>query len=74
MWGCTLSSMSVLRQTYYRLDNWVRGLSRVRYAILVGVVSAVGVWIVSLFTNSLNLFYAVALGVSNIIVFYWFNP
>ncbi|WP_143704727.1 hypothetical protein [Haloquadratum walsbyi] len=66
--------MSVLRQTYYRLDNWVRGLSRVRYAILVGVVSAVGVWIVSLFTNSLNLFYAVALGVSNIIVFYWFNP
>lgn len=66
--------MSVLRQTYYRLDNWVRGLSRVRYAILVGVVSAVGVWIISLFTNSLNLFYAVALGISNIIVFYWFNP
>jgi len=66
--------MSVLHQTYYRVDNWVRGLSRIRYAILVGIVSAVGVWIVSLFTSSLNLFYAVALGVSNIIVFYWFNP
>ncbi|ERG92283.1 MAG: hypothetical protein J07HQW1_02318 [Haloquadratum walsbyi J07HQW1] len=74
MWARTPINMSVLHQTYYRVDNWVRGLSRIRYAILVGIVSAVGVWIVSLFTSSLNLFYAVALGVSNIIVFYWFNP
>ncbi len=66
--------MDVLQQTYHRVDDWVRRLSRTRYAVLVGVVSAVGVWIVSLFTNSLNLFYAIALGISNILVFYWFNP
>ena len=66
--------MDSLRQLYSRLDNRVRGLSRVSYALLVGLVSAVGVFVVRSLISGDGSFGAVTMGLSMAVVYYAFDP
>ena len=66
--------MSGVRQLYRRLDERVRALSRGAYAILVGLVSALGVFAVGLVLNGNTTFEAVAMAVSMTVVYYIADP
>ncbi|OYR53535.1 hypothetical protein [Halorubrum halodurans] len=66
--------MDSLRDGYRQLDDRVRGLSRVSYALLVGFVSAVGVFAVRLLLPGGGSFGPVAMGVAMTVVYYAFNP
>lgn len=66
--------MDTLRGVYQQLDNRVRDLSRVSYALLVGFVSAVGVFAVRLLLPGDESFGPVAMGVTMTVVYYTFNP
>jgi hypothetical protein len=59
---------------YRRLDNRVRGLSRVSYALLVGIVSAVSVFAVRLLLSGDGSFGPIAMGITMAVVYYAFDP
>jgi len=69
-----IKRMDTLRQLYRRLDSRVRNLSRVSYALLIGFVSAVGVFIVRSLISGDGSFGPIAMGVSMAVVYYAFNP
>ncbi|RLM53104.1 hypothetical protein DVK07_21230 [Halorubrum sp. Atlit-26R] len=66
--------MDTLRGLYRRLDNRVRGLSRVSYALLVGLVSAMGVFAVRLLLPGDGSFGPVVMGITMAVVYYAFDP
>lgn len=66
--------MDTLRGLYRRLDSRVRGLSRVSYALLVGVVSAVAVFAVRLLLPGDGRFGAVTMGITMAVVYYALDP
>ena len=66
--------MDTLRGLYRRLDNRVRGLSRVSYALLVGLVSAIGVFAVRLLLPGDGSFGPVVMGITMAVVYYAFDP
>jgi hypothetical protein len=66
--------MDTLREMYRHLDDRVRQLSRVSYALLVGFVSAVGVFAVRLLLPGDGSFGPVAMGVTMTVVYYAFDP
>lgn len=59
---------------YWHLDDKVRELSRVSYALLVGFVSAVSVFAVRLLLPGDGSFGPVAMGVTMTVVYYAFDP
>jgi hypothetical protein len=66
--------MDTLRGLYQQLDDHVRGLSRVPYALLVGLVSAVGVFAVRLLLPGDGSFGPVMMGLTMAVVYYAVNP
>ena len=66
--------MDSLGDMYRRLDDQVRGLSRVSYALLVGFVSAVGVFAVRVLLPGEGSFGPVAMGIAMAVVYYAFDP
>ena len=66
--------MDTLRGLYRRLDNRVRGLSRVSYALLVGFVSAMGVFAVRLLLPGDGSFGPVMMGIIMAVVYYAIDP
>jgi len=66
--------MDTLREIYRHLDDRVHQLSRVSYALLVGFVSAVGVFAVRLLLPGDGSFGPVAMGVTMTVVYYAFDP
>lgn len=66
--------MDTLRGLYQRLDDRVRGLSRVSYALLVGLVSAMGVFAVRLLLPGDGSFGPVMMGLTMAVVYYAFDP
>lgn len=66
--------MGTLRGVYQQLDDRVRDLSRVSYALLVGFVSAVGVLAVRLLLPGDGSFGPVVMGVTMAVVYYAFDP
>lgn len=62
------------RSLYRRLDDRVRGLSRVSYALLVGFFSAVGVFAVRTFLPGDGSFGPVVMGITMAVVYYAFDP
>jgi hypothetical protein len=69
-----ITRMDTLREMYRHLDDRVRQLSRVSYALLVGFVSAVGVFAVRLLLPGDGSFGPVAMGVTMTVVYYAFDP
>ena len=69
-----ITRMDTLRDMYRHLDNRVRQFSRVSYALLVGIVSAVGVFAVRLLLPGDGSFGPVAMGVTMTVVYYAFDP
>ncbi|WP_434522011.1 hypothetical protein [Halorubrum sp. AS12] len=51
------------RQLYRRADDWARGLSRLRYALLAGVVVTVSVLAVGVLLDTSTTAFAVTMGV-----------
>jgi len=66
--------MDALQHLYRRLDNRVRDLSRLSFALLVGVISAVGVFAVRSLLPGDGSFGPIAMGVSMTIVYYALDP
>lgn len=66
--------MDTLRQLYRRLDTRIRALSRVTYAILIGLVSAMGVFTVRSLMTGDGSFGSVAMGVLMALVYNTFDP
>jgi len=66
--------MDTLRGLYRRLDDRVRDLSRVPYALLVGLVSAMGVFAVRLLLPGDGSFGPIAMGIAMAVVYYVFDP
>lgn len=62
------------RQLYYQLDNRVRSLSRVSYAFLTGLISAVCVFAVGLLIFEELLIWAVPVGVGMAVLYYVTDP
>ena len=63
-----------MSQLYHRLDEWVRSLSRTRYAGLAGVLSAVVMVTVGMLLRESLIVETIAMGVSMAAFYYWFNP
>jgi cbb3-type cytochrome oxidase subunit 3 len=66
--------MDSLSGLYQRLDNRVRSLSRISYALFVGLISAFGVFAVRLLLPGSGSFGPVAMGISMTVVYYAFDP
>lgn len=66
--------MDSLRGLYQQLDTRMRGLSRVSYALLVGFVSAVGVFAVRLLLPGDGSFGPIVMGITMAAVYYAFDP
>ena len=66
--------MSELRKLYRRVDEWARNLSRIKYAVCVGVISTLSYSLVgTLFDDSVTI-EAVTMGLTLAVLFYAFNP
>jgi hypothetical protein len=61
-------------ESYYRLEAWVEDLPRLKFAIVVGIASFIGVFAVSLFFQGANTVHAVMMGVTTVVVYYAFDP
>lgn len=61
------------RQLYRRADDWARGLSRLRYALLAGVVVTVSVLAVGVVLDESTTVQAVTMGVVMAILYYAFD-
>jgi len=66
--------MDALQHLYRRLDNQVRGLSRLSYALLVGLISGVAVFAVRSLLPGNGSFGPVAMGVSMTVSYYALDP
>lgn len=66
--------MDTLQHLYRRLDTRVQDLSRMSYALLIGFVSAVGVFAVRSLLPGDGSFGPIAMGVSMAVVYYAFDP
>jgi hypothetical protein len=58
------------RQLYRRADDWARGLSRVRYALVTGVVVTASVLAVGVVLDRPMTLQAVTMGVTMAIIYY----
>ncbi|CDK38805.1 MULTISPECIES: hypothetical protein [unclassified Halorubrum] len=58
------------RQLYRRADDWARGLSRLRYALLTGVVVIASVLAVGVVLDTSTTVYAVTMGVVMTVLYY----
>lgn len=68
------NTTAMVLQSYYRLEAWVEGLPRLKYAIAIGVASFFGVFAGSLFFQGLTTVHAVMMGVTTVIIYYAFDP
>ncbi len=66
--------MSTARRLYRRLDEWIRGLSRIQYASLAGITSAIVLFVFGTLVGESLSFEAVAMGISMAVGYYAFNP
>ena len=62
--------MASPRQLYRRADDWARGLSRVRYALLTGAVVTASVLGVGVLLDTSTMVYAVTMGVTMAVLYY----
>lgn len=58
------------RQLYRRADDWARGLSRLRYALLAGVLVTASVLAVGVALGESTTVYAVTMGVVMSVLYY----
>ncbi|QWC20490.1 hypothetical protein [Halorubrum sp. 2020YC2] len=58
------------RQLYRRVDDWARGLSRLRYALFTGVIVTVSVLSVGVLLDTSTTVYAVTMGAVMAILYY----
>ncbi|MDV7349495.1 hypothetical protein R3751_06850 [Halorubrum distributum] len=61
------------RQLYRRLDDWARGLSRLRYALLTGVIVTASVLGVGVLLDATTTVQAVTMGVTMAALYYAFD-
>ncbi|OYR83147.1 hypothetical protein DJ71_10790 [Halorubrum sp. E3] len=61
------------RQLYRRLDEWARGLSRLRYALLTGVIVTASVLAVGVLLDATTTVQAVTMGVTMAALYYAFD-
>ena len=61
------------RQLYRRLDDWARGLSRLRYALLAGVIVTATVLSVGVLLDTSTTVQAVTMGVTMAALYYAFD-
>ena len=61
------------RQLYRRADDWVRGLSRLRYAVLTGVIATASVLAVGVLFDTSTTVQAVTMGVTMAALYYAFD-
>ena len=61
------------RKLYRRLDDWARGLSRLRYALLTGVVVTASVLSVGVLLDATTTVQAVTMGVTMAALYYAFD-
>ena len=60
--------------SYRKVDAWARGLSRVGYAALAGVLSAVVMLLLGVLLRESLIVEAVTMGLSMAAFYYWFDP
>ena len=65
--------MADLRQLYRRADDWARGLSRLRYAVLTGVIVTATVLSVGVLLDTSTTVQAVTMGVTMGALYYAFD-
>ena len=61
------------RQLYRRLDDWARWLSRLRYALLTGVIVTASVLAVGVLLDITTTVQAVTMGVTMAALYYAFD-
>ena len=61
------------RQLYRRADDWARGLSRFRYAVLAGVIATTTLLSVGLLLDITTTVQAVTMGVTMAALYYAFD-
>ncbi|TKX71662.1 MULTISPECIES: hypothetical protein [Halorubrum] len=61
------------RELSRRLDDWVRGLSRLRYALLTGVIVTASVLAVGVIFDDSTTVQAVTMGVTMAVLYYAFD-
>jgi uncharacterized membrane protein len=61
------------RQLYRRADDWARGLSRFRYAVLTGVIATASVLAVGVLLDITTTVQAVTMGVTMAALYYAFD-
>jgi hypothetical protein len=66
--------MDVLRSAYRRFDEWARGLSRVRYALLGGALTGLVVLALTVILGDVLVVDAAMMAVGMAVAFYWANP
>jgi len=71
---CSSNITAMVLQSYYRLEAWAEDLSRLKFAIAVGIASFFGVFAGSLLFQGVTTIHAVMMGVTTVIVYYAFDP
>lgn len=66
--------MSGTKQLYSRLDRWARNLSRIRYAVFVGVVSFLCYLLGGALLGETSIFGAFGIGFTLAVLHFVFNP
>lgn len=66
--------MSKLRQAYNRIDEKIRGLSRAKYAMLIGFTSATCALIASIAIGEPDYIFSTTIGFTLAILNYLLNP
>jgi uncharacterized membrane protein len=61
------------RQLYRRADDWARGLSRFRYAVLAGVIVTATLLSVGVLLDITTTVQAVTMGVTMAVLYYAFD-
>jgi hypothetical protein len=61
------------RQLYRRADDWARGLSRLRYALLAGVIVTTTLLSVGVLLDITTTVQAVTMGVTMAVLYYTFD-
>ena len=62
------------RQLYRRADDWARGLSRFRYALVAGVIVTTTLLSVGVLLDITTTVQAVTMGVTMAVLYYAFDP